>query len=357
MLMAIIAIILTLLLVVGIHEGGHALVARYFQVKIKKISIGFGKPLLRWQTEKGCEWVWAMWPLGGYVQLENSRISPIDPSEYSSCFDKKPTWQRILILLAGALANVVTAWIALILIYTVGLSYKMPQVGTIQPNSIAAEAKIKPGDQFIAIGGHKTTSWNDVGMQLVIFWGKKEVPVTLIEGSGKAQKNVVLNLSNVSLYSEKSTLLTQLGITPNLFATHGKIQFTSIVEAIHQTNQTIVDMLYFFLVIFKQLFSGVISFSMLFGPLSVFAASVASLTQGVVVFMFFIATLSLAVALINLFPIPGLDGGSIAYAVIEKIRGKSVSVAMELLLHRLVFIVLCVVLVHLLMNDLQRIIG
>lgn len=106
--------------------------------------------------------------------------------------------------------------------------------------------------------------------------------------------------------------------------------------------------------VLKQLFSGLIPFSALLGPIGIFAASVASLTQGVVVFMFFIATLSLAVAVINLFPIPGLDGGSIVYALIEKIRGKPVSVAMELLLHRLVFIVFCVVLVHLLMNDLQR---
>jgi regulator of sigma E protease len=64
MLLAIIAIILTLVLVVGIHEGGHALVARIFQVKIKKISIGFGKPLLLWRSKSGCEWIWALFPLG-----------------------------------------------------------------------------------------------------------------------------------------------------------------------------------------------------------------------------------------------------------------------------------------------------
>lgn len=107
--------------------------------------------------------------------------------------------------------------------------------------------------------------------------------------------------------------------------------------------------------ILKQLLTGVIPFSVLLGPLGIFAASVASFTQGVAVFLFFIATLSFAVAVINLFPIPGLDGGSIVYALIEKVRGKAVSVPMELLLHRLVFIIFCVLLVHLLMNDLQRI--
>lgn len=183
MFLAIIAIILTLLLVIGIHEAGHALVARYFQVKIKKISIGFGKPLLRWQSASGCEWVWAMFPLGGYVQLENTRISPVEPSEYSGCFDKKPIWQRILILLAGAVANLITAWIALILVYSLGLTYTLPQVKAVQPNSLAAQAGIAVGDQFVSIADKATPTWNDVGMQMVILWGKNEIPMVLRNGT------------------------------------------------------------------------------------------------------------------------------------------------------------------------------
>lgn len=71
MFLAIIAIILTLILVVGIHEGGHALAGRIFAVKIKKISIGFGKPLLTWQSRSGCEWVWAFFP---WVDMSSLRI-------------------------------------------------------------------------------------------------------------------------------------------------------------------------------------------------------------------------------------------------------------------------------------------
>lgn len=354
MFLAITAIILTLLLVVGIHESGHALVARYFHVTIKKISIGFGKPLLRWQTRSGCEWVWAMFPLGGYVQLENTRIAPVSPAQHSGCFDKKPIWQRILILLAGAMANMITAWLALVLVYTLGLSYTIPQIKLVQPDSPAALAGIVAGDQFVSIAGHPTPSWNDVGMQLVILWGKKEVPMTLSRDNGRKLNEVTLNLSQVQFRGLKSTLLTGLGMEPNLSAARATLRFPSIGDAIRHTNETIRNMLYFFLMIFKQLFSGVIPFSMLLGPLGLFAASITSLTQGIVVFLFFIASLSLAVALVNLFPIPGLDGGSIAYAVIEKVRGKSMSVAMELLLHRLVFIAFCLVLVHLLMNDFQR---
>lgn len=354
MLLAITAIVLTLILVIGIHEAGHALAARIFNVKIKKISIGFGKPLLRWQTASGCEWVWAFFPLGGYIQLENTRISPIDPSEYPSCFDKKPIWQRIIILLAGVMANLITGWLALVFVYWLGLSYTTPQIQSITLGSRAAQAGIIAGDRFVAIDGQATPTWNDVGMKLVIFWGKKEVPVQLISNPGKKLKEIVLDLNNLEISRGKLNLLKWLGINPDLSAAKGMLRASSWLDAIQHANQTIVTVIYFFLMIFKQLFSGTIPFSILLGPLSVFAVSVATLTQGIAVFLYFIASLSLAVALVNVFPIPGLDGGSIVYAIIEKIRGKPVSVPMELLLHRLMFIVFCVLLVHLLMNDLQK---
>ena len=76
--------------------------------------------------------------------------------------------------------------------------------------------------------------------------------------------------------------------------------------------------------------------------------------QGVVVFIFFIASFSLAVAVVNLFPVPGLDGGSILYSIIEKIRGKPMSVALEVLIYQLMFIAFCLLLVHLVTNDLTR---
>ncbi|PWY54251.1 peptidase [Legionella qingyii] len=354
MLLAIIAIILTLILVVGIHEGGHALVARIFSVRIKKISIGFGKPLLRWQSRSGCEWVWAFFPLGGYVQLENTRISPVHPKQHAVCFDKKPIWQRILILLAGAAANLITAWFAFVLVYSIGLTYTLPEIKEVLPNSTAAQSGMLAGDKFKSIDGSATPTWSDVGMRLVILWGKNNIPVTLIRADGKESKTM-LDLSHQQFRGVKTSLLTQLGIKPDLSAPKNTLRASSLMDAIHKTNEYMGNMVYFFLMILKQLLTGVIPFSVLLGPLGIFAASVASFTQGVAVFLFFIATLSLAVAVINLVPIPGLDGGSILYALIEKVRGKAVSVPMELLLHRLVFIIFCVLLVHLLMNDLQRI--
>ncbi|MCA0404465.1 MAG: site-2 protease family protein, partial [Proteobacteria bacterium] len=117
MVLGFIGIVLTLLLVVGIHEWGHFLAARFYNVKIKRISIGFGRPLLKYHSRKGIEWVWAILPLGGYVHLLNSRIEPVNDKELPFAFDKKPIYQRIIILLAGAFANFLAAFIFLTLMY------------------------------------------------------------------------------------------------------------------------------------------------------------------------------------------------------------------------------------------------
>ena len=354
MLVAVLAIILTLILVVGIHEGGHALVARFFKVKIKKVSIGFGKPLLQWRSSSGCDWVWAIWPLGGYIQLLNSRIVPVEPKEYSGCFDKKSIWIRILILLAGAFANLITAWIAFVLVFCIGLGYKLPQIDSVQPNSVAAQAGVLAGDQFIAIAGHPTASWQEVGMELVILWGNKDVKVTFSQPSQSQLKEITLDLSQLKFTGKEKSLFASIGIVPNLAAPSGMMRAPSILSAMSQANEFIVHVLYFFMMILKQIVSGVIPFSILLGPIGIFAVSVASLMQGVVVFIFFIAMFSLSVALVNLFPLPGLDGGSIVYCIVEKIRGKPLSIAFEVLLYQLMLIVFCLLLFHLVMNDVSR---
>jgi regulator of sigma E protease len=133
-----------------------------------------------------------------------------------------------------------------------------------------------------------------------------------------------------------------------------QIDGVGFTVALKNTCLAIVSSLTFFLVMMKQLVLGHIPFIALLGPVGLFAEIIQSFHQGLVVFAFFIAQLSLAVGLVNLLPIPGLDGGSIAYAMLEKIRKKPISIALEVLLYRLALIVACVALVQLVMNDLTR---
>ena len=353
--LSVLAIVLSLLLVVGFHEAGHALVARLFAVRIKRISIGFGKPLLRWQRPgSDCEWVWALWPLGGYVQLLNTRIEPVSsPKEHRHCFDKQAVWKRILILLAGAFANILIAWLALLFIKLLGYQQSAPVIATVSSSGLAAQAGLKAGDRFIAIAGQTTASWREVGMGFLMTLGKRDVDVVVADAAG-VTRETKLDLGHWQYHRQNNALFAGMGIKPDLSVASEHVPGLSLIPAMQQSFWQLQGLVVFFLVMLKQLVTGAIPFAVLLGPLGMLSAMVSSFTQGMVIFLYFIATLSLAVALINLFPLPGLDGGSIVYTLIEKIRGKPLEVELEVLLHRLAFILFAVFLVQLILNDLQR---
>lgn len=345
----LIAILLMLVLVIGLHEAAHAFAARLFDVKIQRISLGFGKPVMLWRNKNGCEWVWATWPIGGYVQLLNTRIQKVDKKDYPQCFDKKPAWVRIVILLAGAIANFLVAIIALILFYMIGHQQQPPIIAQVVPDSIAAQAGIVAQDRFIAINGQAVSSWQEAGTQLIIAFGQDNVQAEVADA--QTSRKIILQL-NGPLVKNSKNLIKALGIAPirgNEYV-HGEPLFTSIKLAFNKSMQS----LWFFVVIIKQLVTGALPMSLLLGPIGLLTVSIESYSQGISVFLYFIASLSLAVGLVNLFPLPVLDGGSIVLTIIEKIRGKPVSVAFEVLLYRLALILFCVFMVQLLLNDLLR---
>ncbi|MCH9756937.1 MAG: site-2 protease family protein [Gammaproteobacteria bacterium] len=354
MLFALIAIILSLILVVGTHEAGHAFAAKCFDVKIERISIGFGKPIYTWTKKNGVEWVWARWPLGGYVKLLSSRIAPVPIQEHAFCFDKKSITARIIILISGALANLLSAWIALTMVFMLGYKQAPAIIHDVTTPSIAATAGLKPGDRIIALANINTPAWREVGMELITHLRQAAVPVTLKDKTGIIRHSQ-LDLSQWHYKRQKDALLASIGITldtDNIKQEH--IAGVSFLKANQLVWYKIKNLSDFFFTMLKQLFMGHLPLALLLGPLGLFTAMAGSFMQGVSVFSYFIATLSLAVAIVNLLPIPGLDGGSIVYALLEKVRGKPLSVAFEVLLHQLAFIAFCVLLAQLLINDLER---
>jgi regulator of sigma E protease len=350
MVIALIAFIITLLLVVGIHEAGHALVARVFKVKIQRISIGFGKPLLTWRS-RSAEWVWALWPLGGYVRLLDSRLQKVTAQDHTYCFDKQPTYVRVLIIIAGACANFIAAQLLFGLLFFLGYQQTPALIQSVIPHSMAAAAGFKANERIIAVAGQNTHSWDEVSMAFMSALQKKKLPV-LVQKSDKTQQERILDVSRWSWQS--GGLLPAIGLKPNLsetnsYAVKGLPFWQAQAAALTKCGQ----LLSFFLLLMKQLVTGIIPFSILLGPFGLLAASIGSFVQGPMVFCYFIGLLSLAVGLVNLLPIPGLDGGLLVYALVEKIRGKPLSLALELLLYRLALIVFGILLVQLIVNDVS----
>lgn len=353
MITSFFTLIILFVVVIGFHEAGHALAAWGAKVKIQRIALGFGRPVFKWQDKRGIEWVWGLWPVGGYVQLLNSRIQPVAADELPYAFDKKPVWIRCLILIAGALANLLTAIIALTFMFMLGFKQNPPLIEQVIPQTVAAQAGMAAGDQIMNIDGYTTRSWQEAAMALIRVLGEAQIPV-VVTNQGQ-QRHLVLDLSHWQFPRHPGSLLTLLGIKTGVLKAHqqwvpGANLLTSIGLALHKSWQ----LLSFFVVMVKQLLIGNIPFTLLLGPIGLVSVSLTSFVQGLSVFLYFIASLSLAVGFVNLFPIPGLDGGSIVYALIEKIRGEPISVAMEILLHRLAIIWFIFILVQLLLNDLAR---
>lgn len=355
-ILSLLAFVLILILVVGIHEFGHALVAKIFDVKIKRISIGFGRVLLKFKTTRGTEWTWCLWPLGGYVQLLNSRIEPVETEELPFCFDKKSVFARISILLGGIIANLLFAWLAFVVVFNFGLLQTTSRIAEVRANSIAALAKFDKEDTIVSVSGQKVTSWGNVGQRLIMDMGKKDIPIELANQNGSIRTQII-DLSTDSFLKEKGSFFKRLGIEMDKMAPRVPLKADSLKQALQMANQQIIDTGFMFLMIVKQLVKGVLPFSLLLGPLGIFVLGAFSLSQGILVFLYFIASFSVAVAIINGLPIPGLDGGSIIYALIEKVHKKPVSVALEVLLHRLATVVFFLFLFHLVLNDIERWIG
>ncbi|MCA0403722.1 MAG: RIP metalloprotease, partial [Proteobacteria bacterium] len=230
---------------------------------------------------------------------------------------------------------------------------RMPQIATVEPASIAANAGIKEGDRILAINGFPTHSWQEVGMRLIEFFGKSKV-ILDVENKNE-QRVLLLNLNQWHFKKGKANLLSSLGLSADKSdATKEAVPGRNLIKASYLALHKINDLLHFYLIMLKQIITAKIPFFVLLGPLGLFAVSANSFMQGLAVFLSFIASFSIAVGLVNLFPIPGLDGGLIVYALLEKIRKKPISVAMEILLHQLVSILAVILLIQLVLNDLTR---
>jgi len=167
MLITLIAFILTISILVVIHEYGHYWVAKRCGVKVIRFSIGFGKALYTWRNKLGVEFVIAAIPLGGYVKLQQDSEEGATSAEVAQAFNNKPLAARFAIVAAGPVANFLLAFVAFTLLHLIGTWEFVPYVGKITADSPAAIAALHEGDEIVALDNKPTSSWQDVYWQLL----------------------------------------------------------------------------------------------------------------------------------------------------------------------------------------------
>jgi len=426
---SIFSLVLTLGILVTIHEYGHFWVARRCGVVVLKFSVGFGKSLFSWKDRHGTEFVIACIPLGGYVKMLDEREAPVVDELKPYAFNLKPVSQRIAIASAGPIANFLFAIFAYWLMFLSGFNVLIPTVGSVDENSIASNAGIQSGYQIVAVDGRETAGWRAVNMELINRIGDTgEIQISASAAPGLDPKDYALEVNHWMQGKEPSSLLSDLGLQiyrpkidakigsvvngspaekggllagDHVFRVNGKQidSWSSFAAVIHQSaeinmrvdvyrmskqlveeivslnikpeihinkkgesegrvgiaaksftypDEMIREVSYgpidaisyagsqvwadskMTLNAIKKMVLGLISLDNLSGPITIAQVASDSIRSGSEAFLRFLALLSVSLGILNLLPIPVLDGGHILFYAIEGLRGKPLSEKIQL---------------------------
>jgi regulator of sigma E protease len=350
--------ILVLTVLVFVHELGHYLAARRCGVRVEVFSIGFGSEIFGFTGKSGTRWKFSAIPFGGYVRMfgEQPPDNHLGEATHSQndvevSFYNKSLRQRAWIVFAGPLANFIFAIVLLAGLFSiVGQPYTPADVGKIVEGSAAEEAGLKPGDIFVKLDSTKIKRFEQV-RRIVQLSPDRRLSMVVVRGGKEITLIVVPKAVEVTQFGSKQTI-GRLGVSRSggdmVFIRHDP--FTAVWEATVRTavlSGNILDAL-------GQIISGKRNAKELGGPVRIAQISGDMAKAGIIMIIQFAAILSINLGLINLFPIPLLDGGHLVFYGIEALRGRPVSErAMGLSMNIGLALILCLT-VFVTWNDLVQ---
>lgn len=343
-LITLAAFIATLGLLVSFHEFGHFLAARCCGVRVLRFAVGFGKPIVTYHAKNKTEWVLASIPLGGYVKLLDGRDAQqkITPEEELQSFDKKPLWQRSLIVAADPLANFFLAVILFAMIYMSGAP-QLPAVLQVPPeSSVAAEVGLVEGDRVI--GWQKleadsdpvhfsgefdpVPSWNALRWLLIDAVTAGDGFSLEIQAPTGGRFTKAFLVADLPLMTPEKDPLMGLGVLPKAtpFAEWQILQLGPL-QALFYASQRVWLISKVSTRLMMGIFTGKTSVKQLGGPLSIAEMAGKTAQVGWQPFLAFLALMSISIGisigLLNLAPFPMLDGGQLLYDAWELVAGKA----------------------------------
>lgn len=445
------ALIVTLGLLIAFHEFGHFWTARRLGVKVLRFSIGFGKPL--WSIRRGqdqTEYVLAAFPLGGYVKMLDEREGEVAEEEKHRAFNRQPVWSRFAIVSAGPLFNFVFAILAFWMMYLIGVPGVKPIVGEVKPDSVAAVAGFRAGDQIMKIDGEDTPTWSVARMTLLDDSLDADKVTIQVKGQDSVLQTLVISLEGITSEVKQKDLLGYLGISPyrpEIEAVIGRLEPGGAAEkagiqkndrVLRADDQSIKDWMglveyirshpgqmihlkverngetldipvttekreadgafigkigaapavtgnypesyltevkYSFaealgvavvktwklsaltLRMIGKMIVGEVSVENLSGPITIATYAGYSASIGLASFLYFLAIVSISLGVLNLLPVPLLDGGHLMYYVIEMVKGKPLSDEIQSQMQRFGIAILVMLMTLALYNDIARLVG
>lgn len=342
--------IILLGVLVFFHEAGHFLTAKLVGVKVLKFSLGFGPAIVRrtWgETEYGIGWV----PLGGYVKLlgeDPESDEEVPEEEKPRAFTSKSVWARMAVVAAGPIANFVLAVVLLCVAFVAGMPVPAPEIGKVMADSPAMEAGLKTGDEVTAINGQAIRRWNEM-RDYIQRRPDETLTLTVLRNGEKLDLQVTpVTSDSKNIFGEPAG---RIGVMPS-----GRNLELTVPEAIVEGVRFTFHMTGLVVETLVRLVRFEISAKNLSGPITIVQVSGESLRLGLVNFLVVLSFISINLAVINLLPVPILDGGHLLFFLIEAIirkpvTGRTREIAVQFGLLFIIFIFALVI-----YNDITRII-
>jgi regulator of sigma E protease len=411
--------IVALGILVTVHEFGHFWVARKCGVKVERFSIGFGKALWKKTGKDGTEYTVALIPLGGYVKMLDGRVDDVPSELQNQAFDRKPLFQRSLIVAAVPVFNFLFAILALWLVYLIGTNTVRPIVGEIIPNSIVSEAGLQSGMELKSISGVRTSNWEAVNMELVSHIGENSIQIEVSSpDSIGSEQLITVDTNDWQFNPETDSAMSTLGFKPyspevytelnyvgedgaaaeagfligdkileiegntitswdqvvefirqspnqslSVLVERGNQELTlllvpkerklpsgeiigfagvspkmgewpeeykvemkyGVVESLEHATQRTGQLINLTLTMLGKLVTGDVGLNNLSGPISIAKGAGTTAGYGLVYFLSFLALISVNLGIINLVPLPMLDGGHLLFFAVEAVIKRPVS--------------------------------
>lgn len=331
--------------IIMIHECGHFACAKLFKVKVNEFSLGMGPALFK-KRKGDTLYAVRLFPIGGYVAMEGED----DASEDERAFNKKPVWQKMIIVVAGALMNLILGFILMVLLLTT--STDLIGTNTIKefyPDAVSSQYGLQAGDRFVEIDGHHV--WSELDLSFLMSRSQDGVFDFVVERNGEK-----VTLNDVHFATEQQNGITL--IQYDFIIIGEQPGFLNIVKNAFTQSASIVRMVW--LSVF-DLVTGRYGMSELAGPVGTVdiiadvtaqAVSSGSLTNLLTIMAFI--TINVGVA--NLLPLPALDGGRFLFLAIEAVRRKPVNPKYEGYVHAAGLALLLLLMVVVTYNDIARIV-
>lgn len=299
---------------VVIHEFGHFIVAKWVGIRVDKFSIGFG-PVIFGKKIGGTEFCVSLLPLGGFVKMAGE--SPEESQGAVWEFNSKNLWQKFAVVFAGPLMNALLAFVIFAGVFMVGQPTLTTKVGKVMNDAPASKAGILEGDLITALDGKKVAIWEEA---LAIIQKSQNPVVFTVERQGTSREiTVTPQVREAKDIFGKKAAIAFVGVAPSSEMIYIKNNFFKAVALGFERVWNMTLMIFYSLWL---MITGAMSFKdSVTGPIGIFFMTQQAAQLGIIYLLYFMASLSVSLFVLNLLPIPVLDGGHVLFILIEKIKG------------------------------------